>query len=72
MVNSKSEAMENLIKRIEHYAEKYEFNFQFWGEGNNNIYIIKDDVALYDSGGHETIKDCLEDTLKYLDRINRK
>lgn len=64
--------MEELIKRIEEYAGKYEFSFQFWGEGNNNIYIVKDDVDLYDSGGHETIKDCLENALKYLDRINRK
>lgn len=64
--------MENLMKRIEEYAGKYEFNFQFWGAGNNNIYIMKDNVDLYDSGGHETIKDCLEDALKYLDRINRK
>jgi len=64
--------MKDLIKRIEKYAGKYEFSFQFWGEGNNNIYIMKDDVDLYSSGQHETIKDCLEDALKYLDRINRK
>lgn len=64
--------MEELIKRIEEYSEKYEFNFQFWGPMNNNVYILKQDVNLYDSGGHETIKDCLEDALKYLDRINLK
>lgn len=64
--------MEDLIKRIEEYAGKYEFSFQFWGKGNNNIYIVKDDVDLYNSGQHETIKDCLEDALTYLDRINRK
>lgn len=44
--------MEDLIKRIEEYAGKYEFSFQFWGKGNNNIYIVKDNVDLYDSGRH--------------------
>lgn len=36
------------------YAGKYQFSFQFWGEGNNNVYIMKDDVDLFDTGGLET------------------
>lgn len=61
----------NLIKEIEKYSDKYQFSFQFWGSGNNTIYIMKDDVDLYDTGGHSTIKDVIVDALHYIYRINR-
>lgn len=53
------------------YAGKYQFSFQFWGEGNNNVYIMKDDVDLYSTGGLETPQDALCDALDYIYKINR-
>ncbi len=62
---------EKLLSQIEKFSEKYEFNFQFWGAGNNNVYIMKQGVDLYDSGGFETIEEVLIDALRYIYKINR-
>ena len=64
--------MENeLLQEIEKYSEKYTFSFQFWGKGNNNVYIEKDCVELTSSGGYETIEDVLKFALEYIYKINR-
>lgn len=63
--------MEKLLNEIEAFSATYEFNFQFWSAGNNNIYIEKDGVDIYNSGGFETIEDVLKDSLNYLYRVNR-
>jgi hypothetical protein len=63
--------MKELMNEIEAFTATYEFNFQFWGEGNNNVYISKDDVDLYDSGGYNTIEEVLVCALTYLYKINR-
>lgn len=61
---------ELLLSRIEKYSQRYNISFQFWGDGNNNCFINKDDVEIHSSGGHDTIKEALSYTLEYLDRIN--
>jgi hypothetical protein len=63
--------MEKLIFEIEKWSETYEFNFQFWGNGNNNVFISKDEVELYSSGDHTTPKDVIIDALNYIHKINR-
>lgn len=60
-----------LLSEIEKWSEKYQFSFQFWGEGNNNLYIYKDDVELHSTGGWLTIEDALISALEYIYRINR-
>lgn len=62
---------EELLSQIEKFSEKYEFSFQFWGTGNNNVFIMKQGIDLYDSGGFETIEEALIDVLHYIYRINR-
>lgn len=59
-----------LLDEIEHFSEKYQISFQFWGPDNNNVYISKDHVELTSFGGRETINDILIVTLEYLRRIN--
>lgn len=63
--------MEKLLKEIEGYSDKYEFTFQFWGAGNNNVYITKDGTDLADFGGFESIETVLIKTLEYLYKINK-
>ena len=53
------------------YAGKYQFSFQFLGEGNNNVYIMKDDVDLFDTGGLDTPREALKVALEYIYKINR-
>jgi len=60
-----------LLDEIEKYSEKYTFSFQFWGKGNNNVYIEKNDVELTSSGGFETIEEVLKFALGYIYKINR-
>ena len=66
-----AEMKEKLLKEIELFSVKYQFSFQFWGDGNNNVFISKDDVELYSSGGWLNIEDALTDAVKYIYRINR-
>lgn len=60
----------NILEIIDYWSNKYEFNFQFWGEGNNNVYIYKGGVDLYNSGQHEKPLDCMKDAIKYINKIN--
>lgn len=62
--------MGQLMSEIEHYSQTYQFIFQFWGSGNNNVYIEKDGTELWDYGSGETIKDILIHSLQYIYRIN--
>jgi len=62
---------ERFLKEIEKYSSKYQFSFQFWGDGNNNVFIMKDDIDLYSSGGFLSIQEALMDALQYIYKINR-
>lgn len=60
-----------LLNEITKYSGKYEFSFQFWGMNNNNVWIHKDGVELYSSGGHSSNIDAIIAAFKYIYRINR-
>lgn len=63
--------MEKLMQEIEKWSEKYDFSFQFWGKDYNNIYISKDQIDLYDTGGYETVEDVLKVALEWVYKVNR-
>lgn len=63
--------MEKLIKEIEKLSDKYQFIFQFWGVDNNNVFIMKDFVELYSTGGHVTAEASMIAALQYVYKINR-
>jgi hypothetical protein len=63
--------IEHLFKRIKKYSDRYQFTFQFWGEGNNNVFIDKDDVDIYNTGGYDTPEEVMEAAIEFLDKINR-
>ena len=56
----------------EKYFDKYDITFQFWGKGDNNVFIERDGIELVSFGGRETVEDALNDTLEYLERINKR
>lgn len=58
------------IKQLSPYMGKYELTFQFWGADNNNVFIEKDGIELYDSGGFATPYEAMADALKYLERVS--
>jgi len=60
-----------LLEEIEKWSHKYELSFQFWGNDCNNVFISKDGVDLYDTGGYSSIEDVLIVTLKWIYRVNR-
>lgn len=62
--------MEKLITQIEKWSEKYEFSFQFFGFANNNVWIYKDGIEVFCSGGNETIEDVLLAALEFVYRVN--
>ena len=61
--------MKKKMKAIEKFSQKYQISFQFWGHGNNNVFIQKNDVELYSSGEHDSPEDAIMDALLYLYRI---
>ena len=61
----------DLFEKLNPYFGKYEISFQFWGVGNNNVFINKNDVEIASFGGEETPEDIMQVTLSYLDRINK-
>lgn len=55
---------------IEKWSGQYEFSFQFWGAGNNNVFINKGGVELASFGGENSIEDILRLTLKWVNEKN--
>lgn len=62
---------EDLLAAVQTFSKRYQISFQFWGPDNNNVFIMKDDVELYDAGGFACVDDAIIDALHYLYRINR-
>lgn len=60
----------SLFTQIEKWSEYYDFTFQFWGEGNNNVFIAKDSVDLASFGGEKTIASILERTMQWVKEKN--
>jgi hypothetical protein len=59
-----------LLTKIEFWAFQYDISFQFWGAGDNNVFINRGDVEIGSFGGFETIKDVLEKTVEWCEKAN--
>jgi hypothetical protein len=62
--------MNELLIEIEKWTDQYEFSFQFWGEGNNSVFINRGGVELASFGGEETIEKILSRTLDWVKKSN--
>ena len=60
-----------LLEEIEECSKIYHLTFTF-DKGYHSFFIDKDGIELKDEGGFETIKETIEVTLKYLNRITGK
>lgn len=56
--------------KIEFWAHQYDFSFQFWGVGNNNVFINRSNVELHSSGGFETVKEMMDYVLRWCEKAN--
>lgn len=63
--------MKKNIEQLEIWSQKYDLVFQFWGKRNNHCYIEKDGVELTCISQCESIKECINKVLEYLNRINK-
>lgn len=63
--------MEKLLEEIGKWSEKYDISFQFWGEDRNSVYISRDWVDLFESGGYETAYEAIKAALDWIYRVNR-
>jgi hypothetical protein len=61
-----------ILAELEKWSQTYEFSFQFWGDGNNNVYIAKGGVDLYDTGGYNTILEAIWAALEWVYAKNPK
>jgi len=60
----------DLLGEISKWARIYEFQFQFWGPGRNNVFIEKGGIRLTDSGGFDTPDKAIEFALEYVNKQN--
>jgi hypothetical protein len=61
---------DEIFYKIQFWTRRYEFSFQFWGDGQNNVYINKDDVEIASFGGEDSIQDILCMTIGWCELHN--
>jgi len=62
--------LKDILNDIDYWTSKYEIHFQFRGDGENNVFISKNDVNLYSNGGLDKPIDAMKDALKYINKVN--
>lgn len=65
-----SDNIKHLAKEIQKWSSVYNFSFQFWGEGNNNVFIAKDNIDLASFGGEDTIQAIFDRTMQWVKEKN--
>jgi len=68
----KKDSIEYLVAEIDKWSKEYEFQFQFWGSGNNSVFICKGHVELISFGCEDTVKDILKTAVDWVHSKNRK
>ena len=66
----KANKIKEILSNIDYWTSKYEINFQFWGDYENNVFISKNDVNIYSNGGFKKPIDAMEDALKWINKVN--
>lgn len=56
--------------KVEFWAYQYDFSFQFWGPGNNNVFIMRGTIEVHSSGGFDTVKEMMEYVLRWCEKAN--
>ncbi len=50
--------------------KKYNVSIQFWGDGDNNVYIVKEDVEVAVFGGCDTAYEAIDKTVTWFEKSN--
>lgn len=58
------------IAKLQFWSGRYDISIQFWGAGNNNVYVSKDDVEIYVSGGCESPLEAISKVNEWAERSN--
>lgn len=58
-----------LMAKIAYWSTRYDISFQFWN-GDNNVYISRDQIDIHSSGGYETIEKVLKYTIEWCEKTN--
>jgi len=58
------------LNKVEFWAYQYDFSFQFWGPGNNNVFINRDDVEVHSSWGFDTVIEMFDYVIKWCEKAN--
>lgn len=58
------------LLKVEFWSFKYDFQFQFWGEDQNNVFIEKDGVQIHSSGGFKRVSDVIKYVVEWCEKAN--
>lgn len=58
------------MAKIQFWAERYDLSFQFWKDGNNNVFIERDLVEIHSMGGEDTPLQIMERTIEWCEKTN--
>lgn len=58
------------VTKIMFWSQKYDISFQFWGYGNNNVFIEKDGVELASFGGEGTPYEIMVRVIEWCEKSN--
>ena len=59
------------IQKIDFWTkDQYEISFQFWGDGNNNVFINREGVEIASFGGRNSIDEIINDTILWCEKSN--
>lgn len=61
-----------VLTELYKYMGRYDITFQFWGEGNNNVWVEKGGIELYHSGGNKDPLTAMNEALSYLKKVNNQ
>ena len=65
----KNKGLKYYFKKLIEWNDVYNMNFQMY-DGEFNIYLSKEDIDVFETGGHLTPEDALKTTLKWIEKVN--
>jgi hypothetical protein len=58
------------MTKIQFWSSFYDFSFQFWGDGDNNVFIARDLVEVHSMGGSNSPLNIMQRTIAWCEVTN--